>query len=218
MSERKFPFVPGEYYHIYNRGNSKQEVFLNSADYVRFMRLLFVANASLPFKLFFLKDPVADFERGETLVCIGAYCLMPNHFHLLVTPKSEEGLSRFMQKLTTAYSMYFNNKYDRTGALFEGKFKAELATDDIYLKYLFSYIHLNPIKLIQSDWKERGIENVNATTTYLNGYRFSSFLDYAGEERKESLILDKSMFPPYFNTSKEFQSELFEWITFNKQP
>lgn len=213
MSQRKFSFVEGEYYHIYNRGNGKREIFLDAEDYLRFTRLLFVANASNHFKLHFLKDPVADFERGNPMVSIGAYCLMPNHFHVLVTQKSEQGISQSMQKLATAYSMYFNNKYERTGALFEGKFKAELVSDDRYLKYLFSYIHLNPVKLIQSDWKERGILNRREAEEYCGSYKYSSLPDYLGDLRKERVVLEREAFPKYFHSATDLRKDLFSWFS-----
>jgi len=96
-------------------------------------------------------------NRGEQLVNIVTYCLMSNHFHLLIYEKTEGGISKFMQKVTTAYTMYFNKSKQRTGALFQGKFKAKHASiNDNYLKYLVAYIHLNPIKLIDAQWKENG--------------------------------------------------------------
>lgn len=213
MSERKFSFVPGEYYHIYNRGNSKQTIFHENHDYYRFIKLLFLSNTINQFKLFFLKNPMDDFERGEQLVQVGAYCLMPNHFHLLVTPQKEHGLSRFMQKVTTGYSMYFNNKYDRTGTLFEGKFKAEHVSDDRYLKYLFSYIHLNPVKLIQSDWKKEGIRNKEEAIKFCESYRYSSLPDYLGDKRKESAILGMKAFPEYFRSPADIRRDIFSWFS-----
>src|SRR3989344_4623952 len=127
MSLRRVAFVLGEYYHLYNRCNSKLNInFRNVIDVTK---------------------EVLVFERRETLVDIGAFCLMPNHFHLLLREKEDGNISLFMKKLLTAYVMYFNKKYERTGSLFEGKFKSEPVREDNYLKYLFSYIHLNPIKL-----------------------------------------------------------------------
>jgi putative transposase len=155
-----------------------------------------------------------DFDREKLLVHVGSYCLMPNHFHLIITPIEEVSISRFMQKLTTAYSMYYNTKYQKTGSLFQGKFKSEYASNDRYLKYLFSYIHLNPIKLIQKDWKEKGISNKNNAISYLNKYKYSSYLDYLGVNRDESVILDCKEFPTYFPTKNAFQKEIFEWLSF----
>jgi putative transposase len=215
MSIRKVSFVPGEYYHIYNRGNSKQKIFTDKNDYQRFVDLLYAVNSEDKFNFSDSIKGISVYERRvkDKLISIGAYCLMPNHFHILVTPLSEEGLSRFMQKLSTAYAMYFNKKNNRTGSVFEGKFKAEHLKDDIYLKYIFSYIHLNPIKLIQKDWKEIGLRDKQKAIDYLNNYKYSSFLDYLDKERNENLILKKKDFPDYFLNKKGFIKEIMTWIT-----
>ena len=216
MSERKISFVEHEYYHIYNRGNNKQIIFKDGFDYARFQMSLYVANGTKPFVFREVKkSSVFDFERGEQLVHIGAYCLMPNHFHILLTPAVEHGVQTFMQKLSTGYSMYFNKRYERTGGLYEGRFKSQHVDSDEYLKYLFSYIHLNPIKLIQSDWKERGIHDKVRALTYLDTYSFSSFKDYNDVDRKDKAIINRSIFQQ-FNTSEELQSEIFDWLQFRE--
>ena len=138
---------------------------------------------------------------------------MPNHFHILITEKTNGGISKFMQKLSTAYSMYYNKKYKRIGGLFEGKFKSQHADTDRYLKYLFSYIHLNPIKLIQRDWKENGIKNKKEAINHLNKYIYSSYLDFIGEKRIQNKILNKESFPKYFPNRTSFVKEIFEWLS-----
>ena len=185
-------------------------------DYRRFITLLFISNSTESFKLYFIKDPY-ETERGEQLVSIGAYCLMPNHFHILLTPIKDGGVSVFMKKVMTGYSMYFNNRYDRTGSLFEGRFKARLVDEDSYLKYLYAYIHLNPIKLLQSDWKEKGIFDQEKARRYVREYPYSSYKDYVGEDRKESKILTPGTFPEYFSSSKDFENNIFDWFDTNKQ-
>ena len=216
MTSRKTAFIPGEYYHVYNRGNSKQTIFHDEQDYRRFIRLLFLANGTSNFKIHFVKDLTYDFKRGEPLVHIGAYCLMPNHFHLLLTSANEGTVSKFMQKVSTGYSMYYNNKYKRTGGLYEGRFKAEHADKDEYLKYLFSYIHLNPIKLIELKWKEEGIQDKVKVVNFLENYLYSSYSDYLGKNRKEKSILNASVFPDYFSERGSIQKEMFEWISYKK--
>ncbi len=212
MSERKFKFTPGEYYHIYNRGNSRQEIFLDTHDHARFLKLLYLCNSTKSFKLHLQKGPVYDIVRDEQLVLCGAYCLMPNHFHILVSPKTDSGLSKFIQKLSTGYSMYFNNKYDRTGTLFEGKFKAELVNDDRYLKYLYAYIHLNPMKLYDRNWRMEGVRSLDKAKQFVRNYKYSSFQDYLGLPRKESIILNREAYPKYFQSVYEFEQKIFEWL------
>ena len=118
MSIRETDFAQGEYYHIYNRGNSKQKIFHDKGDYLRFISLLYVSNSNQSFNFYDLNRDinfnVYELERKNLLVGIGAYCIMPNHFHILITEKVEGGISKFMQKLSTAYSMYYNKKYKNT--------------------------------------------------------------------------------------------------------
>lgn len=216
MAMRKVEFAIGEFYHIYNRGNSKQKIFHDKSDYERFVNLLFLANSKNSFNFFnLLKDGhIYDFDRGGTFVDIGAYCLMPNHFHILITPKEEGSISKFMQKFTTAYAMYHNQKHERTGSLFEGKFKSQHIDNDRHLKYLFSYIHLNPIKLIEPKWKELGVKNKKRALDFLQNYKFSSYQDYKGNYREQSAIINKKPFPNYFPTAKDFEEEIFDWINY----
>lgn len=216
MAQRLCTFAEGEYYHIYNRGVDKRTIFVDDADRQRFVELLFLSNSVLPVDIRFQRKEnhsIFDIERKNLLVRIGVYCLMPNHFHILLTPAIEGGVAMFMQKILTGYSMYFNKKYDRRGILFEGRFKAEHVYFDEYLKYLFSYIHLNPVKLIQSDWKEVGVRDLGKVKKYLNEYKFSSLLDYFGN-REESCILDKEKFPSYFVNKTEIDTEHLEWLTY----
>lgn len=221
MSIRSISFAQGEYYHLYNRGNSKQIIFHDKEDYYRFITLLYTCNGINNFNNFLVNNTAEKdlylFERGKPLVSIGAYVLMPNHFHILITEKEEKGISKFMQKLSTGYVMYFNKKYKRTGSLFEGKFKSKHLDSDEYLKYIFSYIHLNPIKLIQKDWKENGIENKTKAFNYLNSYPFSSFIDYQKKERKQNLTLDYNSFPKYFLSCKNFNQEIIEWLSYGEK-
>jgi len=121
--ERKFSFSLDEYYHIYNRGTERREIFLDKYDKERFLKLLYILNSEKSFKFRDVKDiPYQNISRGNQRTAIGAFCLMPNHFHLLLRETEEGGISAFMGKLLTAYSMYFNKKYKRTGGLLKELF------------------------------------------------------------------------------------------------
>ena len=216
MSIRKVAFASGEFYHIYNRGNSKQVIFHDKQDYQRFQALLYAVNTNENIILRLVFKDRYYFNRNKRLVSIGTYCLMSNHFHLILIQHNEGCISKFMQKLTTAYSMYYNKKYIRTGGLFEGKFKSEHLNEDRYLKYLFSYIHLNPVKLIDKKWKTNGIKNKQKILEFLKNYTYSSYLDYLGTERPEKAILNRESFPKYFLTKETFMKEIFEWLSFDK--
>lgn len=227
MSTRKIPFVEGEYYHIYSRGNSKQIIFLDDKDRERFVQLLYLCNSAKNFN--YREDIVRagisawDFERGKIIVAMGAWVLMPNHFHLYMTPinlpMSDIGnsMTEFMRKLLTSYSKYFNKKYKRTGGLFEGQFKAVHIEHDNHAKYNFSYIHLNPIKLIDKNWKESGIRDLKKAQKFLEGYKWSSYLDYKGIVRPENKILNIEKFPKYFKNIKDFDKEINEWLNFKEE-
>ena len=217
MSTRKTSFVIGEFYHLYNRGNSKQKIFLNKKDYCRFVDLLYAVNREEKFNFSDSLKGISIYEKTSEnpLVAIGAYCLMPNHFHILVTPIVEDGVSKFMQKLSTAYVMYFNQKYNRTGALFEGKFKSQYVDNDRYLKYLFSYIHLNPLKLIWKDWREMVIKDKKRAIRYLSEYQYSSLPDYLGMPRQQSKIINKKLFPNYFPHKNNVLEEIFDWLSYD---
>ncbi len=217
MSIRKVSFAAGEYYHIYNRGNSKQKIFHDKKDHLHFIGLLYACNQKENLKIDNLQkgQDLFSIDKESILVDIGAYCLMPNHFHILITQPEDGDISKFMQKISTAYVMYYNKKYKRTGGLFEGKFKSQYLNTDQYLKYSFSYVHLNPIKLINKEWKTTGIKNKNLAFEYLKKYEYSSFLDYLGVERIQNKILNIASFPEYFPSKEFFVEEIFEWLGYN---
>jgi len=202
---------------LYNRGNDKRFIFENDHDKKRFQELLYIANSTKPFVLRDLTENVYQIRRPDTLVDIGAYCLMFSHFHLLAHEKVEGGISRFMQRLATAYAMYFNLKYKHSGTIFESKFKARHANEDKYLEYLFAYIHLNPVEHIEPEWKNIGIKNLRKTEKYLQGYNFSSYPDYTqGEGRAENKIISHEAFPKYFSSVKDVKEFHNIWLNFEK--
>jgi putative transposase len=220
--ERKFSFSIDEFYHIYNRGTDKRIIFKDEKDYQRFINLLYLLNNKDPLEYRLVTKKlnhyeIFNFKRGPRLVSIGAYCLMPNHFHLLIKEETENGISAFMLKILTGYSMYFNKKYKRTGSLFEGPFKATHLDSDDYLKYIYSYIHLNPIKLIDYDWKEKGIRNIAEAKDFLSKYSHSSYWDSLGEGRPERKILNPESFPDYFLAKGSFEDEINDWLEISKE-
>lgn len=216
---RKVDFAPDCYYHIYNRGTDKRNIFLKNSDYLRFIVLLYICNNTEPVRIKDLLSrgrslgDILEIKREKTLVDIGVYCLIPNHFHLLVREKQDNGISVFLKKLSTGYAMYVNKKNERSGNLFQGRFKAELADKDEYLKYLFAYIHLNPVKLIEPFWKERGIKDIKKAKEFLANYKWSSYQAYI-DEKKVNPILEKSVFPEYFGSPREFTNFIQDWLDY----
>jgi len=211
MALRKQSFAIDEFYHLYNRGTEKRSIFLDKKDYAHFLFLMYVCNTS---KSIELRNVGENFDREETIVDIGAYCLMPNHFHILVREKTENGISKYMLKLMTSYSMYFNKKYKRTGKLYEGVFKSTHANTDRYLKYLYSYMHLNPAKLKDKNWRETKNRKVSDLLKYIFDYEYSSLKEYAGSGYR---ILNPESFPSYFKKLIDHKNELFEWLDFDNE-
>ena len=212
MSIRTHSFSDGEYYHIYNRGNSRQIIFLDDKDYGVFQQFLYLMNMEKRITTREVGSSAYSYVREVQLVHIGAYCLMPNHFHILLTQKADNGISKFMQKVSTAYVMYFNKKYKRTGGLFEGKFKSKHIGTDTYLKYLYAYIHLNPAKLITPSWKEDLNNGTAFNLSEVLEYPYSSAAYYVGKEKIENLILEPSSFPNYFPERGFFLEEISTWF------
>lgn len=216
MTIRKVPFAINEYYHLYSRGVDKCLIFLDDNDRQRFIRLMFLCNGDRPVVYRSIQNlPLSEIETGNKLVAIGAYCLMPNHFHILVREITEGGITKFMSKLLTAYSTYFNKKHGRIGALFSSEFKSQHLDGDEYLKYIFAYIHLNPLKLIEPQWREKKIDR-NRAKSHLSKYYFSSYSDYLYTTRDISLILAKEIFPQYFKKKGSFETYVDDWINFEE--
>lgn len=214
---RKDPFIIGEYYHVYNRGIDKRNIFKLERDYERFMMLLYICNSTNEhsFRLDDLLnkqnknfDEVLILDKGEPLVSIGAWCLMTNHFHLLIRQEVDGGITKFMRKVGVGYSMFFNIKYQRQGALFGGPFKSKcIKVDDNYMRQLFAYIHLNALDIEFFGWGKKD-KNDNKDQIlmkeFLGSYRYSSYQDFIGTDRVEKNILDKESFPEYFQTEQSF--------------
>jgi len=146
MSTRKHFFVIGEYYHIYNRGVDKRDVILDLYDLQRLEESFIEFNTENPigsiYENSFKKGSVELGSKASKLVDIIAYCFNPNHFHLLLTPLVENGVEKFMQRIG-GYTKYFNNKYKRTGRLFEDKFKSKHVAENRYLIHVSAYINMN---------------------------------------------------------------------------
>lgn len=210
MPYRNLNLSNGEYYHLYNRGNNKQVIFHNDSDRHYFQKLLLNLNTE---KRTALRDVAATIiEDEDRLVSIGVYCCMPNHFHILVKQEKVNGVSLFMKKVLTAYVMYFNKKYKRSGGLFEGRFKSKHANTDNYLKYLYAYIHLNPIKINPNAWSKNSDYKSSDNLKFISSYDFSSLQDYLGIIREENSILNKDAFPIYFISKNDVLKNLKVWI------
>ncbi|MEA3355450.1 MAG: transposase [Patescibacteria group bacterium] len=156
------------YYHIYNRGVAKANIFKDKKDYKVFLDYLKIYLSPVDLQGESLKvSPSRELKNYSDEIILVAYCLMPNHFHLLIHQKNKDSINYFMRSLATKYSRYFNTRYDRVGPLFQGVYKAVKVDNEDQLVYLTKYIHRNPI-------------NILPTRRVLVGYKYSSYGNYLG--------------------------------------
>src|SRR3989344_2147647 len=194
MAYRREEFAPDEWYHCYTRSIDKQTVFETERDYERFLQALYMCNGSRTIRRSRMYKPSHDhllsLPRGRPLVAVGAYCLMPNHFHLLLREISDRGISTFMQKVGTSFSMYFNIKRQHVGNVFIKPFRSKHIDDEQYLRHVAQYIHLNPVELFEREWKIGNVKNMQLLEEKFKAYLYSSLPDYEKVKRSESSILD----------------------------
>lgn len=147
---RKISFANGEYYHIFNRGIDKKDIFTDTEDLERFFKSMSEFNTVIPTGGIYLasfrdnnllRNSVSKYM--EKLVEFICYCLNPNHFHFLIRQIADRGIEKFMHRLGLGYSKFFNEKYQRSGSLFQGPYKAIHIDSDPYLLHLSAYINLN---------------------------------------------------------------------------
>lgn len=167
------PFVNGEFYHVYNRGVDKRKVFLADMDFVRFLKGMKEFNSVNPIGSLYVKSFEKDKLSGSTaksenLVDIVAYCLNSNHFHFILRQCVENGISEFMKRLSGGYTWYFNNHQKRSGALFQGRFKAIHIDSNLYLLHLSAYVNLNNVAhKINQAYRSSWDEYINETNGYI---------------------------------------------------
>jgi len=202
---RKTVLENNNYYHIYNRGVDKRNIFNDDKDYIRFITELNYFNTDKKV-INFGRD--AKLDRGSTsikenLVRVECFCLMPNHYHLILKQLADNGIVNFMQKLGTGYTMYFNKKYRRSGSLFEGRYKSKLIEKDEYIVHLSRYIHQNPVKLIQPDYQEVGFKDKTKIEEFLKSYRWSSCQTFLGIKDTNTGFMKNSFIMEYFKNNHE---------------
>lgn len=196
------PFINNGFFHVYNRGVDQRNIFSTSHDVKRFLESMNEFNTEKPigsiYESSFL-DPKVRFNRKKKrLINIIAYCLNPNHFHLILQQVRNGGISEFMKRLLGGYTWYFNNKHKRNGSLFQGTFKAKYIDSNEYLLHLSAYVNLNKqvhqlsgltAKLSASSWDEY-IEKILTSICNKNVIlkQFNNVLEY--KHFSESLLID----------------------------
>ncbi len=202
---RPHSFVNGEFYHVYSHTISDLPLFRNDSDYIRFLQVLFSSNGqrAMPHlgraNGLNLVSDIRDekINLGEPLVDIISFCLMPNHFHLLLREIKDGNISIFMHRILVSFSKYINIKYERRGHVFERTFNSKIISDNEYLLRVSSYIHLNS-KDIREWHKKEAL------------YPWSSFQDYVAENRWGRLIKNEEILSQFENNKdlyKDFVEE-----------
>ena len=208
--------MKGDVFHILNRGVEKRNIFLNKEDYFRFIYNLYDFNdknitlMSYRNRRSAMRKPKKSKKsKDNQLVDILCWCLMPNHYHILVQEKLDGGASMFSKKISSGYTQYFNLKNKRSGVLFQGKSKIIQVKKDEHFMYLPYYIFSNPIKLIEKNWKESGIQNLGRVKKFLENYKWSSYLSVIKENDFSFIISKKSFFKLFSLNEKRFQKWIF---------
>jgi len=198
-------FSNENYYHLYNRGVAKQPIFSNKSDYQHLLTT---------FRFYLEKEPsgklsqadaemlkaIFDQDPNNPQVVVLAYCLMPNHFHLLVKQLTEGGITSFMRHSLDSYTRYFNVKYDRVGTLFQGSFRAQLVENDNQLIHLSRYIHLNPF--------------MSGLINKVQDYEWSSYKTYI--VGKVGLVGDTKMILDFFNSPNKYKEFVEDYADYAK--
>lgn len=212
MSYRKIILSTNEIYHVYNRGVEKRPIFLIRKDYLRFIASVdYYRFADCPVKFSHFKTLSVEErnnimnnldKKSKRLVDINTFCLMPNHIHFLLKQLSDNGISKFMAKVTSGFSHYFNVRHERVGHLFQGNFGAVRIEDDNQFIHVSRYIHLNPVSscLIK-------LEDIDS-------YEFSSFPEYVKE--KAGFCNTKEIFS-YFKNIDDYKKFVYDQANYAKQ-
>jgi putative transposase len=192
-----------ELYHALNRGVDKRVIFLDDQDRARFVHDMYEFNDTrLASNTHRERDMLGFVNRTsgrDMIVDIHGWCVMGNHYHLLLSEQVENGISLFLRKLNVGYANYFNERYKRVGTLFQGRTKKIRINSDAYFLHILHYIHLNPLDFLKGaeSWRALEIDNTKKALRHLEQYRWSSYLDYCGKKNFPSVIT-KDLFGDVF--------------------
>lgn len=215
MPGRLTPIVSGEYYHVFNRGISHQQTHVTKRDYCRFIKAArYYLFKETPIK--YANLSILSLEDREHLwkqlhrksikqASLVAYCLMPNHFHLVLRQEEENGIAKFMGNLCNSYTRYFNIRHNRSGPLFQGKFKAVHIQTDKQLLHVVRYVHLNP-------YTGHVIKSIEDCFSY----PYSSLQAYTNENHCEDTLVKTETILKYFNTIEAFEQFMIDHAEYQK--
>ena len=199
------------FYHVLNRGVDKRNIFLDGRDRARFVHDLYEFNDTKAANNTLHRSQHNDLRSRyveiprEKIVDIHGWCLMNNHYHLLLSERVDGGIVKFIRRLNIGYAKYFNERYKRTGTLFQGRTKKILIKSDGHFLHILHYIHLNPLDYLPqaTSWREHKLSNATNAFAHLEKYRWSSFLDYVGNPNFPSIITPNFFADFFGNYRKE---------------
>ena len=223
----------GTIYHIVSRGVDKRKIFLDEQDHFRAVHDLFEFNDTqqLSNSTYYFKNnplvPNLGLRKTEDvssvlrrpnirrprilLVDLMAFCLMPNHYHFLIRPRSPGAITIFMKRFNMGYAKYFNEKYKRTGALFEGRYRRIEIVEESHFVHVPYYIHCNPLDADFHGWRERILPDHNGAVNFLDSYRWSSHRDYAGIPTFPS-VTQREFLLSCFGGTEGYKESMKEWL------
>ena len=217
---RDVDFVNGNYYHVFNRGTDKRQIFQYGSDYERFYESLFLFNdanyaspgGEIRRSWARMVQYELDGKERQPLVSIISFCLIPNHFHSFLRQETDQGISKFLHRLSMGYTKYFNLRYSRTGHLFESAYKIVPVEQDAHFTHLSRYIHLNALDGTDFKWREGAILPTDwpGVLDALNQYRWSSHHVYMGEKQKLQVV-NEDLVREFFTTSDDYVRFLNGW-------
>jgi len=198
MAYSNGPFIADRWYHCYNRGIDKRTTFVDQLDYRRFLEILYLANDEFPLRRNDL-DPrtheeILTFPRGKRIVTLGAFCLMPGSFDVVLKESAEGGITSFMRKVGTAYARYFNERHGRSGNLFLKPFRSSQVPESHGVEKLLSYVHSLPAVLYEPEWLKNHVVDPQFLEEHLTAYPYSSLGAYAGAKTPNRTLIDLELF------------------------
>ncbi len=228
MPQRKEKFTNGEIYHVVLKRISDKLLFKDIDDYYRGVFSIYEFNNSKSTQIYLRRrariiekkkerDGVLHIDKREKLVNVLAFVLMPNHIHLLLKQLKDKGITSFIRKIGSGYPLYFRNKYDQPnkGYFFQGKFASVHIESDNQLIAVSTYIHTNPLSLIESDWKRGKVKNPQKAIRFLENYKWSSYPDCLGKKNFPS-VTDRSFLLEAIGGQEKAREFVNNWIKYKK--
>ena len=222
MPTKRPQLANGEIYHIVIRAIENLKLFRDQKDYFRMTHNLFEFNDEAPVVSTYRKNGtrsvLVPLRKRKILVDVLAFCLMPNHLHLLIRQFRDGGVSKLMRKIGAGYGLYYNQKYKRNGHLLQGRYKIVHIKNDNQLKVIFVYIHTNPVAILVPNWKEEGINSreLQKILNFLENYKWSSYQDYLGKKNFPSLT-NREFLIKEMGGVKECQRFVNDWLQLKKE-